>query len=95
MSCSQLAILKLMKNSDEPWQDLLELICERIPPKQNTESLHMRCSSHLEGHWVNVEGLVLLDEVERSFGSTVLKIEMIYSDNGYCLVISPQWYAVS
>ena len=43
MSCSQLAILKLMKNSDEPWQDLLELICERIPPKQNTESLHMRC----------------------------------------------------
>ena len=53
------------------------------------------CVADLEGHWVNVESLVLLDEFERSFGSTVLKIEMIYSDNGYCLVISPQGYAVS
>ena len=74
------AVLKLMKN---PRQDLLELICERCPPKRFSGRLQMGCSSHQEGHCISFEGLVLLDEVERAFGSTDLKIETIHSDNGY------------
>ena len=87
------AVMKLMKNPDKPRQDLLELICERFPPKRFSGRLQMGCSSHQEGHCISVEGLVLLDEVERGFGSTDLKIETIYSDDGYWN--DSEWSALS
>ena len=73
------AILKLMKNPDDLQQDLLELICENFPPQEGKTILHMGCSSHQEGHGITLEGLVLVDEVQRTFGSSALKIESINS----------------
>ena len=67
------AILKLMKNSDEPRQALLELICERFPSKERGRCLHLACSSHTEGHSISFGGLLLFEEVESAFGSTVLR----------------------
>ena len=40
--------------------------------------MHMDCLTHPEGHDITLEGLVLLNEVESAFGSTVLKIESIH-----------------
>ena len=87
------AILKLVKHPDQPREDLLELICERFPPNKFSGRLGMACSSHQEGHHVSFKGLVLLDEVERAFSSTHLKIETIASDSGYWG--DSEWLALS
>ena len=73
------AILKLMKNSDEPRRALLELICERYPSKERGRCLHLACLSHPEGHRISFGGLLLLEEVESAFDSTVQRIEKLYS----------------
>ena len=56
---------------------------QRFFPKEHRELLQMACTSHPEGHRITLEGLVLVDEVERAFSSTDLKIEKIDSYDGY------------
>ena len=87
------AILKLMKNPNDPRVDLLELICEKYPTEEQGGFLHLACSSHSEGHRISPEGFLLLEEVESAFSSTEMKIEMIDTESGYWN--NPVWSAIS
>ena len=70
-------ILKLMGQPKDLLLDLLDLICEGLPPLVDvvTNQLQIVCPRHPEPHNVSPAGFLLLEEVESVLGSTEQRIQ--------------------
>ena len=70
-------ILKLMGQPKDLLLDLLDLICEGLPPLVDvvTNQLQIVCPRHPEPHNVSPAGFLLLEQVESVLGSTEHRIQ--------------------
>ena len=73
-------VLKLMGKPKDLLLDLLDLICEGLPPLVGltvmaTNQLQIVCPRHPEPHNVSPAGFLLLEEVESVLGSTEQRIQ--------------------
>ena len=70
-------ILKLMGQPKDLLLDLLDLICEGLPPLVDvvTNQLQIVCPRHPEPHNVSPAGFLLLEQVESVLGSTEQRIQ--------------------
>ena len=75
------AILKLMEQPKDLLLDLLDVICEGLPPLRRplrgSNQLQVVCPRHPEHHNVSSAGFLLLEEVENALGSTEQRIQSI------------------
>lgn len=72
------AILKLMEQPKDLLLDLLDVICEALPPLTCVlNQLQIVCPRHPQPHIVSPAGFLLLEEVESLLGSTEQRIQSI------------------
>ena len=74
------AILKLMAKPKVLLPNLLDVICERFSPKEDSTAVpsnypvSLTCPSHPHGHNVSLLGFVLLEEAEGAFGTALQEL---------------------
>ena len=71
---------RLMDEPEAILLELLDLICHRFslednPVTEGQDGLQMSCPGHPGGHFVSSHGFVLLEIVERAFGTTKQNVE--------------------
>ena len=75
-------ILELMEQPKDLLLDLLDMICEGLPPVMRSNQLQMVCPRHPEPHNVSRFGFLLLEEVESGLGRTEQRVQPVNRSEG-------------